>query len=109
MGTLLTAAASLSCPHGGMVSVVPAQAQVTLGGQPVLTVADTFIVGGCPFVVGPAPSPCVSVTWVVSDTASTAGGNPTLSSDSSGLCLGPAGVQGPVAIADPGQVAVSGL
>jgi hypothetical protein len=95
--------------HGGTVTVVPVQEQVTLGGEPVLTAADTFIVGGCPFMIGPAPSPCLTVQWVVTDTASTAAGNPTLSSDSAGLCIGAAGVQGSVIISGPGQAQVTSL
>ena len=110
MGALLTAGATLMCPHGGTVSVVPAQQQVTLGGEPVLTAADTMIVGGCAFMIGPVPSPCLMVRWIVADSASTAGGGATLSSDSVGLCSAATGaVQGPVVIADPGQGEVTSL
>jgi len=109
MGALLTAAASIMCPHGGQASVIPAQAQVTLGGDAVLTAADTFIIGGCPFMIALVPSPCITVQWAVTDTATSAGA-PTLSSDSAGLCIAATGaVQGAVLIADPGQAQVTSL
>jgi hypothetical protein len=84
MGDLLTVAAQISCTHGGTVQAIPAQS----------TAADTFIVAGCGFSPG-APSPCITINWVVPDTATTAGGNPTLSTGSTGLCVAATGaVQG---------------
>jgi len=110
MGALLTTAASISCPHGGSASAVPAQQKVTAGSETVLTAADTFVIGGCPFNVAGVASPCMTVQWVVTDTASTAGSNPTLSSDSVGLCVAATGaVQGPVIVDDPGQGQVTSL
>ena len=99
MGDLLTVSSNLACPHGGVISVKPAQTQDTVDGQPILTVADTFIVGGCPFTIGPDPSPCSSVHWIDTCSTSTAGGYAALSSDSIGLCNTATGAaQGPVMI-----------
>lgn len=64
------------------------------------TSADTFIVAGCTFQVSGAPSPCLSVKWIVTDMRVKVGGPQTLSTASKGLCLNAAQApQGPVAIA----------
>lgn len=108
--TTLNANATLTCPHGGQVNAVPTEPFVLLNGSPPLKVTDVFTVSGCPFMMpaGPAtvPSPCVTVTWIKPDLMVRAGGTPTLSSSSIGLCFGPSGVQGTVQIADAGQTAV---
>ena len=56
----------LLCPHGGPVTIVPANVRAMAGGAPIATAADTFIVAGCLFTLpGPMPSPCVRVQWIV--------------------------------------------
>jgi len=96
---LLTTSAELTCPHGGVISVSPAQSQDTVEGEPILTVADIFTVVGCPFTIAATPSPCLTVTWTDNQNDSTAGGFGALSSKSIGTCLGATGqVQGPVVI-----------
>ncbi|HET9060622.1 MAG TPA: hypothetical protein VFN61_11930 [Acidimicrobiales bacterium] len=104
MGVLLNAQASLMCPHGGTVTVVPAQTAALAGGEPVLTSADAFIVAGCPFNISGTPSPCVSVQWASTCTAGTASGLPALSTESMGLCTAATSApQGPLEIVSPGQ------
>jgi hypothetical protein len=99
-GASLNQSATLMCPHGGTVSIVTANAQVKGGGGYLVTQSDTFVVAGCPFVVGVVASPCVKVQWVSPDTAVTVGGAPTLSQGSVGLCLNAAQApQGPVVVA----------
>jgi hypothetical protein len=98
-GGALTTASTLLCPHGGSVSAVPGSAQVKAA-APVLRSSDTFTIAGCPFNVSSVASPCVRVSWIVSDTRVTAGGASTLSQSSVGLCLNAAGApQGPVVVA----------
>jgi hypothetical protein len=97
MSGLLTASSVMMCPHGGTVQATPSSTSVQIAGAPVLTAADTFVIAGCPFVIGTVPSPCVSVQWVQPAAQSTAGGNPTLTESSVGLCVG-AGPQGLVMI-----------
>jgi hypothetical protein len=66
-----------------------------------VTVADTFIVAGCAFVIAGVPSPCISVQWVQPAARSTVNGNPTLTMSSVGLCLAATmAVQGPVMIVE---------
>jgi hypothetical protein len=109
MTAYLTTASTLQCPHGGMVSAVPADRRVSLGGSPIVLSSDTFTVGGCVFNVAGAPHPCLQVQWIVTALRSTAGGSQPLTSASVGLCKAADGaVQGPVMIAST-QAKVSGL
>lgn len=99
---LLTTASSLTCPHGGTVSIVSANARV-LAATPLALATDTFTIAGCPFQipVGPAmvPHPCMSVQWIVTNLKTLVNGAPTLNAESSGLCLAADQVpQGPVSV-----------
>lgn len=100
---LLTVQSSLSCPHGGTVSIVSSNTG-TQAGAALALATDTFTVSGCPFQLptpaGPVPHPCTTVQWVMTNTRCTVGGTPTLSATSMGLCLAADQVpQGPVVIA----------
>jgi hypothetical protein len=101
-GGMITVADTLLCPHGGTVTIVPTNARVAAGGMLAATVADTFIIVGCPFQIPmtpPIPSPCVTVQWLGGDLRSTVGGVPTLSQSSQGICIAVTGVpQGPVIV-----------
>jgi hypothetical protein len=80
--------ASAICPHGGQISVVPTNARVLVGGQPVTVLADQFLVAGCAFTVPPGkPQPCVKVQWLVPAARVLVGGQPAILQSSSGLCL----------------------
>ena len=78
--------AQAMCPHGGQVSTAPGSPRVTVGGQPVATLADTFLVAGCAFVVGTKPQPCVKVQWLVPAMRVKVGGQPVILQSSTGLC-----------------------
>jgi hypothetical protein len=109
MGDFLTAASTLTCPHGGTVTAVPANEQVSLDGDPIVLATDAFTVEGCAFAPGGVPNPCVEVQWIVPAARSAADGAETLTTDSVGLCLADDGApQGPVLIQDT-QFVVSGL
>jgi hypothetical protein len=108
MGTLLTAASQLMCPHGGIVTAIPSDPSVTLGGNPIVLATDTFIVAGCPFTPV-LPHPCLLVQWQLPAAGSTAGGVAPLTTDSVGMCQAADGsVQGTVVIAST-QTRVQGL
>jgi hypothetical protein len=82
--------ASIICPHGGQVSATTSNTQVTLGGQPAVTVEDEYLVAGCTFTIPPGvPQPCVEVQWVVPATRVFVNGQPVILFDSTGLCLNP--------------------
>jgi len=89
-GFLLHVGATLLCPHGGQVSVVPSGGRVLAGGQPVATTGDQFPIAGCPFQVpigtGTKPQPCVKVQWLVPALRVKVGGQPALLQTSSGIC-----------------------
>lgn len=97
-GTLLTTAATMMCPHGGTVQGIPSGPRLSLGGATALLAADTFLVGGCPFVPV-VPHPCVTVQWQLSAQQSSGSGAAALTLDSVGFCKAADGaVQGPVLI-----------
>ena len=109
MGAYLTSASTLQCPHGGMVSAVASNSKVSLGGSPIVLSSDTFTVGGCAFMIGPSPHPCLQVQWIVTALMATADGSQPLTTDSVGLCkAGDGAPQGPVMIVST-QAKVSGL
>ena len=47
-----------------------------------VTQPGPYTVAGCPFFVGPSPSPCVTAQWVTAATRVLAGGAPILLQDS---------------------------
>jgi hypothetical protein len=96
-GYVLTAATQATCPHGGQVSFVASQSQVTADSSPVLLATDQATIAGCPFVVGNVASPCLTVQWLVPAARVMVNRTPVLLTTSSGLCLNPSAVpQGPV-------------
>lgn len=111
MGQTLTSNATMMCPHGGTITGVATNVRATAdGGQP-LHPTDTYTISGCPFQIpaapSPIPSPCIQVVWAVSDLRVRSGQMPTLSTDSTGICIGATGLpQGTVSIV-PGQFRVS--
>jgi hypothetical protein len=99
MLALLTVETVMTCPHGGMVIAIPIQQQVLVAGALVLRRCDIFTIAGCPFAVGPVPSPCVTVQWIVTALQLKVSGDFVLNEASVGLCLGAAGApQGQVLI-----------
>jgi len=99
LANLLNTSSIMMCPHGGTVSAITSNSQVTAAGDPLLRASDTFLIAGCPFVVGIVPNPCVQVQWVQPDTESQVLGDYTLSEESIGLCVADdAAVQGTVLI-----------
>jgi hypothetical protein len=95
MANLLNTSSIMMCPHGGTVSVITSNTQVMAAGDPLICASDTYLVAGCPFVVGIVPNPCLQVQWVQPDAESQVMGDFTLSEDSVGLCIaGDMAVQG---------------
>ncbi len=88
-GSLLHVNATVTCPHAGQATVLPAQQRVLATGQPVATLADSYLVAGCPFVVAAKPQPCLTVRWVTSAGRVMVNGSPALVQSSTGLCLSP--------------------
>jgi hypothetical protein len=99
MPSLLNSDAVMMCPHGGVVQAVSSNTRAQAAGGFLLRASDTFLITGCPFVLGPAPHPCVQVQWVQPATRGTAMGDSMLTEASVGLCVAPdQAVQGTVLI-----------
>ena len=90
-GPVFHVGAQAICPHAGTVTTVSSNTRVMVGGQPAATMADTYVVGGCPFQVpipgGTKPQPCVKVQWLVPATRVLVNGQPVILQTSTGLCL----------------------
>lgn len=88
MAFIVDAGATVACPHGGKVTVVPRVTRAKLGGRPPLLTDDMLTIAGCG-----APSPCTKVQWSgAAEKVRVEGGAPLLST-SQGTCIG-AGPQG---------------
>lgn len=85
-GLVLHVGATAICPHGGQVSAITSNARVSVSGQMVVTVVDTFLIAGCVFNPG-IPQPCITVKWVVPASRVFVNGQPVLLANSVGLCL----------------------
>lgn len=109
MPGLLTSASVMMCPHGGTVQAVTSNARAQAAGGFLLRASDTFVIAGCPFVLGVVPHPCLQVQWVQPATGSKAVGDFTLTEASVGLCTAPdQAVQGTVLILEA-QPQVAGI
>ena len=76
------------CTHGIPATVVPGYARVLVSGQPVTTIADQYLVAGCPFTVPPSvPMSCVRIQWLVPAARVLVNGVPALLQTSTGLCI----------------------
>jgi hypothetical protein len=99
MAGFLNAVSVMMCPHGGTVQAVTSNTRTQAAGDFVLRQSDTFLVVGCPFVIGIVPHPCVQVQWVQPAAKSQVIGDFTLTEESVGLCIAPdEAVQGTVLI-----------
>jgi uncharacterized Zn-binding protein involved in type VI secretion len=101
--------ASAICPHAGQISTITSNTRVMVSGQPVATIADTFMVAGCPFTVpGPKPQPCLKIQWLVPAARVLVNGQPAILQSSSGICQSAEQIpQGPPNVVAT-QVRVSG-
>jgi len=95
MAGLLNTSSILMCPHGGTVQVIPGNTRTKAAGDFVLRQSDTYLVVGCPFVVGPMLHPCLQIQWVLPAAQSQVQSDFTLTEESVGLCVaGDQAVQG---------------
>ena len=88
-GNLLHVGASILCPHGGQATVQSTQARVTVQGNAVATVADTYPITGCPLNISGKPQPCLTIRWPGPAARVTVNGQPVVLATSTGLCLSP--------------------
>lgn len=86
---ILTAAATVACPHAAPAMIAATGARVLVAGQPAALLSDFTTVAGCPLASLPTPSPCLTVKWLTGSTRVLAGGQPMLLLTSTGLALNP--------------------
>jgi len=109
MPGLLNLSSVMMCPHGGQVQAITTNMRTKAGGDFALRQSDTFVIAGCPFILGLVPHPCVQVQWVQPAARSQAISDFTLTEASVGLCVAAdQAVQGTVLILAT-QPQVSGL
>lgn len=87
-GFLLHMGASVICAHAGQAQPTAPQPRVTVGGQPVVTIAGPWTIAGCTM---PPPAagtgPCVTAQFVTAATRVQAMGQPVLLMDSQSVCV----------------------
>jgi hypothetical protein len=104
-GFFVQGGATISCPHGGRVNIIPTGVpRVRVGGQPAALLPWLSTVVGCPFQVpagpGMKPQPCVRVQWQLPAVRVRVSSQPVLVRTSTGICFSVEGIpQGPPIIA----------
>jgi hypothetical protein len=86
-GPVVHVSAGILCPHGGSGNIIPSGPRVTVGGQPVATMADSFMIAGCAFMMGNTPHPCMRIQWLVPAARVQSMGQPVITQASTGLAL----------------------
>jgi hypothetical protein len=84
-GFLLHVGATVMCMHAGQAQPTAPFPRVTLGGQPVVTQPNPYLVAGCA-LTGTGSPPCVTAQWVSGALRVKAGGQPVLLQDSQAVC-----------------------
>jgi hypothetical protein len=76
-GFVLHVGAVVQCSHAGQAMPMQPSANVTVLGQPVVTLASPYTIAGCP-LTPPGPPPCLTAQWLVGATRVTSNGQPLL-------------------------------
>jgi hypothetical protein len=74
------------CMHAGQAMPTVPNPRVKVSGQPTLQQPNPWTIGGCPFMTGTNPMPCVTAQWVTAATRVLSGGMPLLLQDSQAVC-----------------------
>jgi hypothetical protein len=87
-GFILHSGAVVQCVHLGIAQPVAFNPRVTVSGQPIVTIANSYTVAGCTFpTMSSGSPPCVSAQWTTAGTRVTAMGQPVLLQDSQATCI----------------------
>ena len=103
-GYLVALGATVLCAHGGQAQPTAPNLRVKVMGQPVVTQAVPYVIGGCA-LPPPAGGPCVNAQWITAATRVRVMGQPVLLQDSQALCT-PTGTPLTVALT---QLRVKGM
>jgi hypothetical protein len=85
-GPILHLGATVLCAHGGQATPTSPVPRVTVGGQPVATIAAPYAIAGCPFPPN-SGGPCVTGQWVVGATRVLAMGQPMAIQTGTAVCV----------------------
>jgi uncharacterized Zn-binding protein involved in type VI secretion len=94
-GPLFHVGAVALCPHAGTVTTISSDTRVLVSGMPVATMADQYMVAGCPFNIAGVPTPCLKVQWITSATRVLVNGIPPITALSTGLTIAAGAPGGP--------------
>ena len=84
---ILTTQSTVTCTHGGTVSLSTSNSVALIDESPALLETDVHTVSGCPFTLpGPVSSPCMTVRWSAGATQAKVNGTPVLLQTSVGTC-----------------------
>jgi uncharacterized Zn-binding protein involved in type VI secretion len=97
MGEVLDMGSTVLCPHGGIARPVTANRRVLSSGLPIATLADQFVIDGCPNSTPAGPLPCVAARFATAASRVRLRGVPVLLRDSIALCE-PGGASATVAV-----------
>lgn len=85
MGFILDRTSFITCPHvSGIATPDQTDVRVTVGGQPLMTVARMYTIGGCP-----RNTPCSKAIWTKGAEHVTASGLPVAIHDGDSMCVPP--------------------
>jgi hypothetical protein len=86
-GLLLHVGAVVQCTHAGIAQPVAFNPQVSVSGQAIVTMSNTYSVAGCTFpAMTTGAPPCATAQWVTAATRVTSLGQPVLLQDSQSIC-----------------------
>jgi hypothetical protein len=83
---ICTTTSTIQCPHGGMAILLTSDTQMQIQGAFALLETDVHPVAGCPFMLGLAYHPCVTIRWSAGATQTKVNGIPVLLQTSVGVC-----------------------
>jgi hypothetical protein len=86
-GFLYHVGVTAMCGHGGQISAIASSPRVRFGGQPAVTIGDTFPIAGCALNISGSPHPCVMVQWLVPAARVRIAGQAAILQTSSGLTI----------------------
>ena len=106
-GFLLHQGAVVMCVHIGNATPVAFSPRVTVSGQPIVTMANSYAVAGCilPALTAGFLPPCATAQWTTGAVRITSMGQPVLLQDSMATCV-PTGAPLFIAVT---QLRVSGM
>lgn len=102
-GSLVTAASTVLCSHGGQARPTVASPKVAVLGQAVLTLPPPWTVGACPLPPA-AGGPCATAMWTTGTTRVLSFGQPLVLNTGTATCA-PTGVPLLVTVVQPRVIA----